>query len=93
MERTINPDVYYAGSQITQYDDGTYVVTTPDGEVQQLYGDATGSITLDFKQGPYAPQVVFSIYGSQDAAFLALSDGDLDYVLNPLSLARGLRER
>ena len=93
VERTLNPDVYYAGSRITQYEDGTYVLTMPDGTVQQLYGDATGSITLDFEQGPYAPQVVFSIYGSQDAAFLALSDGELDYVLNPLSLARGLREQ
>jgi len=93
VERTLNPNVYDKGARVTQYDDGTYVLTTTDGTVQQLYGDASGSITLDFEKGPYAPQVVFSIYGSQDAAFLALADGEIDYVLNPLSLARGLREQ
>jgi ABC-type transport system substrate-binding protein len=34
-----------------------------------------------------------SIYGSQDAAFLALADGEVDFVLNPLGLARGLKEQ
>ena len=93
VERTMNPDAYFSGSKVTQYEDGTYVLEMPDGQVQQLYGDATGDVTLELVQGPYAPQVVFSIYGSQDAAFLALADGEIDYVLNPLSLARGLREQ
>jgi ABC-type transport system substrate-binding protein len=34
-----------------------------------------------------------SVYGSQDAAFLALANGEVDYVLNPLGLSRGLREQ
>ncbi len=59
----------------------------------QLYGDATGEKTLEFVSGPYSDNIVFSIYGSQDSAFLAMADGELDYVLNPLSLARGLREQ
>jgi ABC-type oligopeptide transport system substrate-binding subunit len=34
-----------------------------------------------------------SVYGSQDAAFLALANGEVDYVLNPLGLSRGLQEQ
>jgi ABC-type transport system substrate-binding protein len=37
--------------------------------------------------------VIFSIYGSQDAAFLALANGEVDYVINPLGLSRGLQEQ
>ena len=93
VERTLNENYYSAGAHVIQYDDGTWVLELPNGNTHQLYGDATGEVTLDYVQGPYSPQIVLSIYGSQDAAFLALSDGELDYVLNPLSLARGLKEQ
>jgi len=93
VERTENANAYFGGARVVQYDDGTWVMELPNGNVHQLFGDATGEVTLDYVQGPYSPQVVLSIYGSQDAAFLALADGELDYVLNPLSLARGLREQ
>jgi ABC-type transport system substrate-binding protein len=69
------------------------MLTLPDGTAWQAYGDATGEETLRFTGGPYAPNVIFSIYGSQDAAFLALADGEVDYVMNPLGLGRGLREQ
>jgi ABC-type transport system substrate-binding protein len=69
------------------------MLTYPDGTTYQLYGNAEGSETLNFVSGPYAPNILFSIYGSQDAAFLALADGEVDYVINPLGLARGLQEQ
>ena len=65
----------------------------PNGTTYQLYGDAAGEQTLNFTSGPYSPNIIFSIYGSQDAAFLALADGEVDYVMNPLGLARGLQEQ
>jgi ABC-type transport system substrate-binding protein len=92
-QRTANDSWYLKGAQITEYDDGTWAMTTADGTTFQLYGDAAGEATLDFEQGPYAPNVIFSIYGSQDAAFLALADGEVDYVLNPLGLSKGLQEQ
>jgi ABC-type transport system substrate-binding protein len=93
VSRTANDNYYFKGAKIEEYDDGAWVLTLADGTVYQLYGDASGEKTLEFTSGPYSPNVVFSIYGSQDAAFLALADGEVDYVLNPLSLARGLREQ
>ncbi len=93
VERTKNASTLFAGSRIEEYDDGTWTMTLSNGDVVQVYGDASGEKTLDFVSGPYSDNVVFSIYGSQDAAFLAMADGEIDYVLNPLSLARGLQEQ
>jgi ABC-type transport system substrate-binding protein len=76
-----------------EYDDGTWMMIMPDGTEYQLYGDAAGEETLRYTSGPYSPNIIFSIYGSQDAAFLALANGEVDYVINPLGLSRGLREK
>jgi ABC-type transport system substrate-binding protein len=92
-QRTANENYYFKGAEIVEYDDGTWMLIHPNGTTWQLYGDAAGEETLRFTSGPYSPNIVFSIYGSQDAAFLALANGEVDYVLNPLGLARGLREQ
>jgi ABC-type transport system substrate-binding protein len=92
-QRTSNPGYLFADAEVVEYEDGTWTLTLPDGTSWQVYGDATGEETLRFTKGPYAPNIIFSIYGSQDAAFLALADGEVDYVLNPLGLARGLKEQ
>ena len=36
---------------------------------------------------------IFSIYGNQDAAVLALTNGDIDYLFNPLGLEKGFQDR
>ena len=92
-QRTAHNEWYMQGALIQEFDDGTWIMTLPDGQAFQVYGDAQGEKTLEFEEGPYAPNVIFSIYGSQDAAFLALADGEVDYVLNPLGLSKGLQEQ
>lgn len=93
VQRTQNASYYFSGANIREYDDGTWILENPNGMNYQLYGDAEGEETLNFVAGPYAQNVLLSIYGSQDAAFLALANGEVDYVLNPLGLSRGLREQ
>jgi len=93
VQRTANESYYFKGAEVVEFEDGTWQLTMPDGTTYQLYGNAEGAETLRFTQGPYSPNIVFSIYGSQDAAFLALANGEVDYVINPLGLARGLREQ
>ena len=36
---------------------------------------------------------LFSIYGNQDAAILALTNGDVDYLFNPLGVEKGFQDR
>jgi ABC-type transport system substrate-binding protein len=53
-------------------------------------GIATGTGDVTYTVGPYAGEAVFSLYGGQDAAVLALAAGEVDYLLNPLGMQRGL---
>lgn len=93
VQRTMNPGYFFAGAQIIETDDGAWTQVLPDGTTRQAYGDGSGEETLNFVGGPYSENVIFSLYGNQDSAFLALANGEVDYVLNPLSLARGLQEQ
>lgn len=93
VQRSKNDSYFFTGAQIVETDDGTWTQTLADGTTRQAYGDGSGEETLNYVGGPYSDNVIFSLYGNQDSAFLALADGEVDYVLNPLSLARGLREQ
>ena len=93
VQRTANEGYYFKGAEIVEYEDGTWMLVMPDGTEMMLYGAAEGEETLRYTSGPYSPNIIFSIYGSQDAAFLALANGEVDYVINPLGLSRGLREQ
>jgi len=50
----------------------------------------TGETNVVYTVGPYATESIFSLYGGQDAAVLALAAGEVDYLLNPLGMQRGL---
>jgi ABC-type transport system substrate-binding protein len=48
----------------------------------------SGGVT--YTVGPFVTESLFSLYGGQDAAVLALKAGEVDYLLNPLGMQRGL---
>lgn len=53
-------------------------------------GRVIASGDANYTVGPYNTEAVFSLYGGQDAAVLALKAGEVDYLLNPLGMQRGL---
>jgi ABC-type transport system substrate-binding protein len=81
------------GTVVTEYANGAYTESNPSGHELSLYGDATGDVQLTFTVGPFVDATVYSVYGSQDAALLALQAGEVDMLLNPLGLQRGLADR
>ena len=89
LENNASPDFYARDVTVRYYSNGAY--EEDPGFV--LYGPAEGEIELEYVFGPHVDSVVYSIYGSQDAAILALQNGDVDYVINPLGLQRGLTSR
>ena len=90
---TANDNYPFADSRTVLYDDGTYEFTDEDaGIAERFYGDAAGAVTHDYVEGPYANEVTYSIYSSQDAAVLALTEGDVDMMLTSLGLQRGLQQ-
>ncbi len=88
LEVVANPDYFASGVTVEQWADGAYrdsegvVIGEPSGEPEAVY-------TI----GPYVEATVYSIYGSQDTAILALRQGDVDFLLNPLGLQRGLADQ
>ncbi len=91
IKRTINQNYYFAGAEIVAYEDGTWMRIMPDGTESQFYGQAEGDESLRYTVGPHNPEIEFSIYDSQESAFKAFIDGDVDYVLNPRVLPRNLK--
>jgi len=89
VETTKNPGYAWAGSTSKNYSGGGVEETTSRGTIKT--GATTGDVTLNVKRGPNAESVTFNIYGTQDAAVLALRGGNIDYYLSPLGLSAGLR--
>ncbi|MBI4221008.1 MAG: ABC transporter substrate-binding protein, partial [Chloroflexi bacterium] len=84
-----NPNYYWADSTVKEYVAGGYEETTKAGTYKT--GDTSGATKLEFKRGPFVDTVTFNVYGSQDAAILALRGGDINYFLSPLGISAGLR--
>ena len=47
----------------------------------------------DYIEGPYVSDVLYSVYTDQNTAVLALTENDVDFILNPLGLQSGLRNK
>ncbi len=89
--RNVATGSYYdTGSQYTVYSSGA-VEYTSDGVTENWGGDPGGDVVADYTEGPFISESIYSIYTDQNAAVLALTEGDVDFLLNPLGLQAGLR--
>lgn len=90
---TANASYPFQGGTTRLYTDGTYEFVAEDaGVTEQFYGEGGGELTHEYTEGPYAQEVTYSIYSSQDAAVLALTSGEVDFMLTSLGLQRGLQQ-
>ena len=92
-EKAMNPDYSFSGTEVTQYANGAYTASTAGVRDFSGYGEPVGETVLEYTEGPYSESTIYSIYGSQDAAVLALKKGDIDFMLNPLGLSKGLQDQ
>jgi ABC-type transport system substrate-binding protein len=83
-------DFAFTGTKVTEYSNGGYQEVDSAGKEYKT-GDASGDVTLDLTVGPYVPNVIYNVYGDQNAAVLALEKGDIDYIFSPLSYPSGLK--
>jgi peptide/nickel transport system substrate-binding protein len=85
LENAAYADFMDKGMKVEQWANGAYKdsagleVGTPEGDPEVTY-----------TYGPNVESVIYTMYGSQDAAILALRNGEVDFELNPLGLQRGL---
>ena len=88
-ENVRNPEFYFTGKHVEEFANGAYRESI-DGKYEfTAYGNPTGKKDLEFTAGPYFESALYSLY-DQDAAVLALRNGDVDFILSPSGLARGL---
>ena len=92
-EKAKNPGHYFSDVTTTHYANGAYAESKPGGYDFAAYGDATGDKSLEYMTGPFVDSSIYSIHGNQETAVLALKKGDIDFMLNPLGLQRGLQEQ
>ena len=76
------------GLEIQQWANGAY-----NDSAGLSVGEPEGDVETTYTVGPNVDSVVYTIYGSQDAAILAMKNGEVDYVINPLGLQRGLADQ
>ncbi len=92
-EKTVNSDYFFASSEVALFANGAYSSSKSGAYDFTAFGETAGETTLEYTEGPFAESTIYSIYGSQDAAVLALKKGDIDFMLNPLGLSTGLQEQ
>jgi ABC-type transport system substrate-binding protein len=88
---TANPGYYYRDTVYTTYEDLSWTQSN-DAINETYFGSGGGTELSSYTDGPFVGEVIYSEYGSQDAAYLAFSEGEVDYVLNPTGIPTGRRE-
>jgi peptide/nickel transport system substrate-binding protein len=87
FDNDANEDYFLTGEVVNIYEGGGY----QSGDT--TVGDVSGTPMTTVEVGPHVEAVVYTIYGTQDAAILALRNGEVDFVLNSLGLQRGLADQ
>ena len=90
-EKTRNDDYFFSGVTVTEYANGAFAESKPGAFDFSAYGEPTGEKVLEYTGGPHADATIYSIYGNQETAVLALNKGDIDFIMNPLGLQKGLQ--
>jgi peptide/nickel transport system substrate-binding protein len=86
-----NENYHLAGRTVTHYEDGS--VQVEDDVISETFGgDGTGDVVSEYTVGPHVDNVVYTLYGTQEAGVLGLRAAEIDYLFNPLGLERGLQE-
>jgi len=90
----LNQDSYYAGTTYTFYADGSFRQTNETRGFDEVYnGSGEGEITTQWTSGPFASEIIYSIYPDQNAAVLALQAGEIDIILSAFGLHPSLKDQ
>ena len=91
--RNVATGAYWdTGSQYKVFGSGA-VEYTSDGATETWGGTPGGDVLTDYTEGPFISETIYSIYSDQNTAVLALTEGEVDFLLNPLGLQAGPAER
>jgi len=72
--------------------EGSFAANTANASYHAT-GEEITSGDVTYTLGPFAENFNYPLYGGQEAAVLALANGEVDLLLNPLGMQRGLRDQ
>jgi len=72
--------------------EGSFAASTANANYAHI-GETVESGGVSYEVGPFAENFNYPLYGGQEAAVLALANGEVDLLLNPLGMQRGLRDQ
>jgi peptide/nickel transport system substrate-binding protein len=90
VENVANADFFRGGALVEEFANGAFREEKSGVYEFVAYGDPEGDLTASFIRGPHTTSVVYSLY-NQDAAVLALMNGEVDYIYNPNGYGPGLK--
>ncbi len=93
LQTAANPNYFFSGVEVTEYANGAYHESKANVYDFTAYGDPTGDKVLDYTVGPYVQYVQYILYSDQNSALLALQKGEIDFILNPSGLSKGLADQ
>jgi ABC-type transport system substrate-binding protein len=89
-ESAANPEYFRSGAEVNVYANGAYE-EVKEGAYEDVVGEPVSEEIVNYTVGPYTPATIHSIYSDQNASLLALQQGEIDIVLSPNGLQKGLR--
>ncbi|WP_324715519.1 ABC transporter substrate-binding protein [Carboxydochorda subterranea] len=93
FENVVNPYTSFRGETSEFFKNGGFRLSNPKLNFKWATTDPTpsGEVTLKYTEGPYVDNVIYRIYQNQNAAVLALLNGEVSYIFNSLGLQRGFQ--
>lgn len=94
IEKERDPGWPRSNTQVLAYANGAYREREESrGYDVTYFGEAQGEVELSLTVGPHYDTALFRVYPDQEAGFLALSAGEVDYLFAPQGLQAGFVER
>jgi ABC-type transport system substrate-binding protein len=92
VELKANKNFFFSGSVFSGFADGAYREAKSKIYDFSAYGTPEGEKTYEYTAGPFVAKAVYLVYGDLNAAVLALQNDEIDILLNPQGLPKGLAE-
>lgn len=80
--KDVNENYYREGASFTHYEDGTVEIVSDELGFDDMFGGTgEGDVLAEYTVGPYADELIFTIFGEASVAVASLVDGEFPFLL------------
>lgn len=92
-ENRRDPNSIFPYEKTIFYESGGIAIQNSESGFSYKSGDTSGDVELTTTAGPMVDRAIYRVYLNQNAAVQALIAGEVDYILNPTGLQKGIQEQ